>query len=257
MADETVVPGSEPNPQGSGEPQNTETVETLQKRLRDMQSMKDRAEAQLRQVAPIIEQIRTRPEVLEVLRGERPRQIPVQPAVDGSLAMPTKPERPDGYDEHSAYNDPSSESWKYRKSYDRYREQMDEFLLNRERQREAEERKRQMAQQQMAEVNTVMSHLRNHAISKGRSEAEAIDFVNFISDDENFRDEDTMLVIYDAVKEFRSGKRRVNTQTPVTPANLGPAPDGSGSPKAYNSSEPEGRSFNEGLLAHRRRSKFG
>jgi hypothetical protein len=249
MSDQPVVPEDSPNPsQGSGESQNAETVDSLKKRLRDMQSMKDRAEAQLRQIAPLIEQMQSRPPV-----QAGPQVVPSQG--DDPLAIPQRPEPPDGYDEHAAFNEPGSESWKYRKARDKYLEQMADWNVNQAKRAQVEAQRRLERQREAVAVQQVKGDLRAWAIAdKGTDEATAIRFVETISRDETFQDRDILWVVFQAIENYRNGGRVPDQAR--TPADFGPPPTGGGSPQR-SVSEDETKSFNEGLLAHRKRLRVG
>lgn len=251
MAD-PVVPAEGENQQVP--PPQNDQIALYEKRLRDMQAMKDRAEARLRELQPIIEQVQSRS---EPQRG--PQGVPSMG--DDADAIPQRPEPPDGYDEHAAYTVPGSESWKYRKAVEKYRDQVAEYQLNQTRKAQLEAQRRLQVQREMAMVHQVKGNLRTWAQSeKGLDEASSLSFAEDVSRDEFFKgpngepDPDVLFVIWQAVRNYRNGGK---VPAPTRePAEFGPPPGGGGG-TVRASSEDESRSINEALLSHRKRLRVG
>jgi len=72
-------------------------------------------------LGPVAEVLQQNPNALNNLQQSLSNE---QPAEQNSLKAPNRPEKPHSYSEVDAYNDPESESFKYRLSNDRYRDDM-------------------------------------------------------------------------------------------------------------------------------------
>jgi len=73
-------------------------------------------------MGPVANAIQQNPQILKNLEQQSPSNE--QPAQQNSLQAPTRPEKPHSYNEVDAYNDPDSDSFKYRLSVDKYRDDM-------------------------------------------------------------------------------------------------------------------------------------
>jgi hypothetical protein len=181
---------------------------------------------------PLIEAVRTKPELVQQIQrsmmGVESQQAPVSSSVP---KMPEKPVKPENYDDVSAHQDPTSESFKYRRSVEKYRDDMLQYYAD-------VETHRQRQEQQMMERETKMQEMRQMAVglqtwsmtNHGLSQADAIDFVSFASDDAN--------VTPEALLKLWKLERGKQTQPPEPkPANFGPSGVGTGIP-APDSADP-------------------
>ena len=73
-------------------------------------------------MGPVANAIQQNPQILQNLEQQSPSNEP--PAQQNSLQAPNRPEKPHSYNEVDAYNDPDSDSFKYRLSVDKYRDDM-------------------------------------------------------------------------------------------------------------------------------------
>ena len=73
-------------------------------------------------MGPVANAIQQNPQILKNLEQQSPSNE--QPAQQNSLQAPNRPEKPHSYNEVDAYNDPDSDSFKYRLSVDKYRDDM-------------------------------------------------------------------------------------------------------------------------------------
>lgn len=108
------------------EKQNTDRYEYWQ-------SKHDKTQGELNQISqefeqyknmmgPVANAIQQNPQILQNLEQQSPSNEP--PAQQNSLQAPNRPEKPHSYNEVDAYNDPDSDSFKYRLSVDKYRDDM-------------------------------------------------------------------------------------------------------------------------------------
>tara|TARA_R100000353_G_scaffold58535_1_gene46206 strand:- start:2887 stop:3780 length:894 start_codon:yes stop_codon:yes gene_type:complete len=116
---------------------NADAVPTEQKQNTDRyefwQSRADKTQGELNKISqefeeykqmmgPVANAIQQNPQILQNLQQQSPSNEP--PAQQNSLQAPSRPEKPHSYSEVDAYNDPESESFKYRLSVDKYRDDM-------------------------------------------------------------------------------------------------------------------------------------
>jgi hypothetical protein len=133
--------------------------------------------------------IRNNPQVLDQLE-QTPSNGQSQAYPNGlqetSLKEPSAPERPHSYNEVDAYNDPESESFKYRLAKEQYRDEYLGYLQQKDQVREQEmqaQYEQQMAQQQNHMMRT-QAH--SHAVnSYGWDANKANEFVNWAQNPDN------------------------------------------------------------------------
>ena len=164
------------------------------------QSQADKAKGELGQIrkeldyyknslAPVEQMIRNNPQVLDQLE-QTPSNGQSQAYPNGlqetSLKEPSAPERPHSYNEVDAYNDPESESFKYRLAKEQYRDEYLGYLQQKDQVREQEmqaQYEQQMAQQQNHMMRT-QAH--SHAVnSYGWDANKANEFVNWAQNPDN------------------------------------------------------------------------
>tara|TARA_Y100001963_G_scaffold160189_1_gene268802 strand:- start:4550 stop:5527 length:978 start_codon:yes stop_codon:yes gene_type:complete len=140
-------------------------------------------------LGPINEAIKQNPQILDSLEQQyngnsnmgQPQGSP-QGNQEASNQPIVRPQRPHTYNEVDAYNDPESESFKYRISLDEFRDNRIAQLEHADQQRQVE------AQQQLAHQQNqmVLNNLRNVAVSQlGYSPTEAENLVQFAQDPRN------------------------------------------------------------------------
>lgn len=116
---------------------NADAVQNQEKQNTDRyeywQSKHDKTQGELNQISqefeqyknmmgPVANAIQQNPQILQNLEQQSPSNEP--PAQQNSLQAPNRPEKPHSYNEVDAYNDPDSDSFKYRLSVDKYRDDM-------------------------------------------------------------------------------------------------------------------------------------
>ncbi len=127
------------------------------------QSKHDRTAGELSQVrkeldyykqtlGPVAEAVQQNPNVLQNFQQSPSNEPPAQE--QNSLKAPSRPEKPHSYNEVDAYNDPDSDSFKYRLANDKYRDDMIDYYgkVDNHRQEQAavayEQQREAMAQNQ-------------------------------------------------------------------------------------------------------------
>ena len=164
------------------------------------QSQADKAKGELGQIrkeldyyknslAPVEQMIRNNPQVLDQLE-QTPSNGQSQAYPNGlqetSLKEPSAPERPHSYNEVDAYNDPDSDSFKYRLAKEQYRDEYLGYLQQKDQVREKEmqaQYEQQMAQQQNHMMRT-QAH--SHAVnSYGWDANKASEFVDWAQNPDN------------------------------------------------------------------------
>lgn len=179
-----TIPGEQNTSDGETKPQDEGDG-----RYQYWQSQADKMRAELaardqfiQQYAPIIQLVNNNPEALSELQqkmtgGQRQEQ---------PLVPPVSPQRPEGYTDYEAYNDPESASYRYRAEREDYSVKLAEYLVQKDMIREQEfEKQRQtyMAEQQnKAKLNETYGMLSNQY---GMSQAEALDFVQTFADEKS------------------------------------------------------------------------
>jgi hypothetical protein len=79
-------------------------------------------------LGPVAEAVRQNPNVLNNLQQSPSNEPPAQE--QNLLKAPNRPEKPHSYNEVDAYNDPDSDSFKFRLSVDKYRDDMLDYYGN-------------------------------------------------------------------------------------------------------------------------------
>ena len=180
---------------------------------------------EMENIAPIAEYIKKNPQVLDamenVLSNGAPQGQPVQqpqaqqrpPAPP--LKTPVRPAKPTDYDETEAYSDPDSNSFKYNRNLDKWRDEMIAFnevrnmAKNRaEQQRQAqvqEAQQQQAAQQAMGNIFTQLKQSYNF------SDDQASDFMAKMSNPESISI-DNLVALY-KMKQAPSGEALKNMET--------------------------------------------
>mgnify|MGYP003113994177 CR=1 FL=1 len=125
---------------------------------------------EMESLAPIARYIQDNPDVLNnvtqsLSKGNQAGQVQQEPQPE-PLKRPEKPTRPAEYDAIDAYNDPNTDSYKYRDAMDNYRDNMIEYQEKRNGMMEnalAQEAERQrqimMKQQQTQQINNIKTQL--------------------------------------------------------------------------------------------------
>jgi len=111
---------------------------------------------------------------------------PNQGFQEPSLKEPTAPEKPHSYNEVDAYNDPNSDSFKYRLAKESYRDKYLDFLKEKDQVREAELQQQYQAQMQQQQVQMVQRQAMSHAVNNfGWDTGKAAEFVSWSQNPQN------------------------------------------------------------------------
>lgn len=185
----------------------------LEKRMRDHQARADRAEEFIRKVTPVLAALEERPEIVEMLsKGASKKDEDPQP---------TPPAKPAHFDYIAAYNDPTSESFKYEQAKRAYDEARLEWMERRERRRDEERQQAIESQKRHSQVLATMEETKSKAQTEfGMSPEEAAHFVAFISDDKN-------VTMANLVAFYRAANSKRSPQVPEKKPGFGPAPPAS------------------------------
>lgn len=127
---------------------------------------------------PVIRYIQENPEIIEKIEGSLG-----QNQQEPQLQRPTPPPKPANYNPIEAYNDPESESFKWREANEAYREQLADYLLKMEELRQEAFRKAQeerafieQRNQQYKQAATIL------ATQYNMSEPDIVEFIQKYSD---------------------------------------------------------------------------
>ena len=116
----------------------------------------------------------------------QPQAYPEQGLQEPSLKEPIRPERPVNYNEIDAYNDSSSESFKYRLANERYRDEKMEYLEKKDQARESEMQARYDAQMREQQEAMMRQQATSHATNAyGWDTNKANQFVEWASNPQN------------------------------------------------------------------------
>ena len=202
--------------------QTEEPVKTDPGRMEYWQSQADKAKNdsfQLQQeleyykntMGPIAKVIEQNPQVLDNIESLTNGNLPPQPVQAGqqqgnSLNKPVRPQKPNSYSEVDAYNDPESDSFKYRAANDQWRDNMLGWYENVDM---ARQQQQQVAQQQY-QRNTMMQSAHSYAMNQyGFDVNRAADFVQWAQNPNNIT-VDSLVKLY-AMKDAPS-QQQAQTQ---------------------------------------------
>jgi hypothetical protein len=140
-------------------------------------------------LAPVEQMIRNNPDVLDRLEHS-PSNGQSQAYPNGlqknSLQEPSAPERPHSYNEVDAYNDPESDSFKYRLAKEEYRDNYLGYLKDKDQVREQELQAQYQAQMQQQQTHMMQTQAHSHAVnSYGWDTNKASDFVQWAQNPDN------------------------------------------------------------------------
>ena len=152
------------------------------------QSQADKAKGELNALRQELEYYRsnTNPAEQSSVSNGQPQAYPEQGLQEPSLKEPTAPERPHSYNEVDAYNDPQSESFKYRVAKESYRDKYMDFLTKKDQAREQEMQAQYQAQMQQQQTQMVQQQAMSHAVNNfGWEQSKAMEFVRWSQNPEN------------------------------------------------------------------------
>ena len=156
-----------------------------QSRYEYWQSQADKAKSELNALRQEVDYYRTQEQNTGLSNGQ-PQAYPEQGLQEPSLKEPTAPERPHSYNEVDAYNDPQSESFKYRVAKESYRDKYLDFLKEKDQVREQEIQKQYQAQMQQQQTQMIQQQAMSHAVNNfGWEQSKAMEFVRWSQNPEN------------------------------------------------------------------------
>ena len=140
-------------------------------------------------LAPVEQMIRNNPDVLDRLEhspSNGQSQAYPNGLQESSLKEPIAPERPHSYNEVDAYNDPESDSFKYRLAKEEYRDNYLGYLKDKDQVREQELQAQYQAQMQQQQTHMMQTQAHSHAVnSYGWDTNKANDFVQWAQNPDN------------------------------------------------------------------------
>ena len=191
--EQPAIPNGEvPVDTGVADTITQETQETSPRddstRFEYWQSQADKAKGELNALRQELEYYRsnTNPAEQSSVSNGQPQAYPQQGLQEPSLKEPTAPERPHSYNEVDAYNDPQSESFKYRVAKESYRDKYMDFLTKKDQAREKEMQAQYQAQMQQQQTQMVQQQAMSHAVNNfGWEQSKAMEFVRWSQNPEN------------------------------------------------------------------------
>ena len=140
-------------------------------------------------LAPVEQMIRNNPKVLDQLEqapsNGQPQAYP-NGLQETSLKEPSAPERPHSYNEVDAYNDPESDSFKFRLAKEQYRDNYLDFLQKKDQVREQEMQQAYQQQMQQQQTQMVQRQAMSHAVNNfGWDQQKAAEFVSWSQKPDN------------------------------------------------------------------------
>lgn len=156
-------------------------------RIEYWQSRADKATKRadmLQAVEPVAQLLADRPDVREAIRkmvfeGTPPAAATKQ---EPELVKPEAPKKPDGYDEVSAVNDPTSDSFKYRLAKEAYAEKLVDYMEKRDAKTQGQLAQQMQHQQQQQQRQAAMAELKVKLQGHGIAGDEADEFITTMSD---------------------------------------------------------------------------
>tara|TARA_R110002020_G_scaffold15421_2_gene54910 strand:- start:38 stop:1000 length:963 start_codon:yes stop_codon:yes gene_type:complete len=163
-------------------------------------------------LGPVAEMIQRNPQVLDTLEQTVNGQPPGAPVQAGNqrnpLDKPIRPTKPTTYNEVDAYNDPESDSFKFRAQNDQWRDGMLDYYENLDSARMQQAEQAQQVQQKQNMVRDAHSYaINNH----GMDPRTATDFVRWSQNPNNITI-DNLIKLY-AVKDAPQRQQQAQAQT--------------------------------------------
>ncbi len=154
------------------------------------QSQADKAKGELSAIRSELEYYKTNtvPQNADQQGSPSNGQVQGQPQglQEPSLKEPTAPERPHSYNEVDAYNDPESDSFRYRIAKESYRDQYIDFLTKKDQVRDQEMQTQYQQQMQQQQLRMVQSQAMSHAVNNfGYDNQKAAQFVEWSQNPDN------------------------------------------------------------------------
>jgi len=215
-------------------------------RIAYWQSQADLAKNQTNEM---VEQLNMYKGIVEkITTSEQQQGTPSAPQPQAPLQAPTKPS---GYNEVDAYNDPDSDSFKYRVSKEQYNDSRFDLMLDRMDQQESERQRQVQVQQERMVANQAYSHVKN---GLGWDDSKSTGFVKWAQDPSN-----VTLDVLAKIYEMNNAPNPASIQAQTKSAEMKQAGERLQVPRTTavtsGQAEPEYTDqdlFNAGLLANSR-----
>lgn len=203
--------------------------------------------------APLIQYLNQNPQAIqaveEVIRtgGPSPKSDAAPPA-KANFNPPARPQKPESFDAMAAYSDPASESFKYARQLESWRDDMTEFTVKKQAyQEEMQLRQIQMRQQEAQQQAQMQEGMNLLQAKYGFKPQEAIDFMQVMSRDENVT-MDSLVKLYKIIRN--PGQPQAPNQTQASQRQFGPVTPalvpGSTEPQMDTADE-----FNQSMLKYK------
>ena len=121
---------------------------------------------------------------------------------------PTQPQRPTNYNEVDAFNDPDSESFRYRTAKDQYQDNMMDYLRSADTARQEQSRQQMAKQEQQMVMRGAYDHVHNNY---GWDNQKSSQFVDWAMNPENVN-MDVLAKVYDATHSPNPEQARIQNK---------------------------------------------
>ena len=191
---EVAAPISETTENGVDPKEDTNRYEYWQsqadKAKSELSGLREELDYYRNSMAPVEQMLRQNPEVLDSLEAKLSNGQPAGQTPMGvqqtSLKEPTEPEKPVNYNEVDAYNDPQSDSFKYRVAKEDYRDKYLGYLKNVDAQRQAEMQQAYQQQMEQQQQEAIRQQAYSHAVNNyGWDNQKAGEFIQWASAPDN------------------------------------------------------------------------
>ena len=199
IAGEEEVGTPIPEPVAASEPEETLPTqveptpdEKDKQRFEYWQSVAQKREAELERLkfaAPVARLLDEKPEIAakidEIIAGRA--EVRSVPTPEELLQRPDVPVRPNNFDELEAFQNPESESFKYRKQVEDYNRNLVEYIDKRDQLRDQRIQKQDAERQQAEQARVETAKLKLDLAKSGLSDAEQEDFIQKMSSRESLK----------------------------------------------------------------------
>jgi hypothetical protein len=203
--------------------------------------------------APLIQYLNQNPQAIQAVDqairtgGTSPQKDAASPT-NVNFNPPARPPKPESFDAVAAYSDPTSESFKYARQLEQWRDDMTEYTVKKqEYQEQMQIRQTQLRAQEAAQQAQMQEGMNMLQAKYGFKPQEAIDFMNVMSRDENVT-MDALVKLYKIIRA--PGQPQTPNQTQASPRQFGPVSPalvpGSTEPQLDTADE-----FNQSMLKYK------
>lgn len=178
------------------------------------QSQHDRLRNEVEPWKPVIDLIKQRPELLDVIQ-ER-----IAPPPEQTLQVPERPVKPSNFNWDDAIGNPESESFKYREAQEGYNDKLATYMLTKEQMREQAYQEQLQQQQAMVQQREQLNQVNNLLTTRyAMQPTEAMEFIQQMSDPQS-------VTFENLIDLFKLQKQRQMPRANVQPKPYMPIPGG-------------------------------